>query len=92
MQGHFNGEHEPRSKPKRVTVEEQLQHAADYEAWKAAGDRDGALGDPSKVHGCKRTSILFTLPYWKVSYLIVRTVVIPCHCHLYSMTYVEMKQ
>jgi hypothetical protein len=67
MQGHFNGEHEGHSKPRRVTVDEQLQHAADYETWKAAGNRDRSLRDPSKVHGYKRTSILFSLPYWKVS-------------------------
>jgi hypothetical protein len=38
-----------------------------YDAWKIAGNREGGTGDPSKVHGYKRTSILFTLPYWKVS-------------------------
>jgi hypothetical protein len=67
MQGHFIGQLETRSKPRAVSVEEQLQHAVEYESWRVADNRDGATGDPSKVHGCKRTSILYTLPYWKVS-------------------------
>jgi hypothetical protein len=67
MQGHFNGEAESRAKPRAVLVQEQLQQVAAYEAWRAAGNREGGTGDPSKLNGCKRTSILFTLPYWKVS-------------------------
>ena len=55
------------SKPRAVTVEEQLVHAVEYQAREANGNREGALGDPSKVHGVKRMSILFRLPYWKVS-------------------------
>jgi hypothetical protein len=66
MKGHFNGEMENRTKPQPVSVEEQLRHAIEYEAWKAAGNREGSAGDPSKVHGVKRTSILFRLTYWKV--------------------------
>ena len=58
---------EHRGKPRVVSVEEQLQHAEEYEAWKATGNRDGAPGDPSKVHGVKRKSIFYMLPYWKVS-------------------------
>jgi hypothetical protein len=49
--------------PRRVAVDEQLQHATNYEAWKASGNKDGAPRDPSELHGYKRTSILFTLPY-----------------------------
>jgi hypothetical protein len=67
MQEHFNGELEIRTRPRAISVEEQLQHAVDYEAWKARGNRDSAHGDPSKLHGCKRRSILFALPYWKVT-------------------------
>jgi hypothetical protein len=66
MKDHFNGIMESRPKPKPVSVEEQLQYAAEYEAWKAAGKREGAAGDPSKLHGVKRRSILYKLPYWKV--------------------------
>jgi hypothetical protein len=47
-------------------VEEQLQHAAEYEAWRTAGNTTEAPGNPSKMHGVKRTSILYRLPYWKV--------------------------
>ena len=67
MKDHFNGAQETRSKPPAITMEEQLQHALDCKAWRAAGHRDGTAGDPSKVHGVKRLSILYRLPYWKVS-------------------------
>jgi hypothetical protein len=49
-----------------VTGEEQLHNAAQYQAWRDAGNRPGDPGDPSKVHGVKRTSILNRLPYWEV--------------------------
>jgi hypothetical protein len=67
MQVHFTRARKTCRKPRRVSVEEQLEYVAQYETWRAAGNRDGGTGDPSKVHGCKRTSILYTLPYWKVS-------------------------
>lgn len=67
MKDHFDGLMENRSKPRAVTVEEQMQHALQCEAWKAAGNREGAAGDPSKIFGLKRLSILFRLPYWRVS-------------------------
>jgi hypothetical protein len=63
---HFNREVESRPKPKAVSMEEQLEHAAEYAAWKVAGNTAGAAGDLSKIHGVKRVSILFRLPYWKV--------------------------
>ena len=63
MKDHFNGAQETRPKPLAITVEEQLQHALDCEAWRAAGHKDGAAGDPSKVHGVKRLSSLYRLPY-----------------------------
>jgi hypothetical protein len=74
MKDHFNGHIENRPKPRTVTVEEQIHHALQYEAWKAGGNRVGAVGDPSKIFGLKRLSILFRLPYWKVSVCIFR----PC--------------
>ena len=55
-----------RPRPEVVSAEEQVQHANEYCAWKEAGNREGAPGDPSKVHGVKRVSILNRLPYWKV--------------------------
>jgi hypothetical protein len=66
MKEHFDGNMETRGKPDPVTIEEQLRNAAQYEAWRDPGNRPGALGDPSKLHGVKRTSILNRLPYWEV--------------------------
>ena len=66
MEDHFNGFVENRPKPRTVTVEDQIRHTEEYEAWKAAGSRGSTAGDPSRVHGVKRLSILFRLPYWKV--------------------------
>jgi hypothetical protein len=66
LKDHFNGWIETRGLPARVSVEEQLRYGEKYAAWKATGNRDGAVGDPSKKHGVKRISILYTLPYWKV--------------------------
>jgi hypothetical protein len=63
MKGHFTGAVENHGKPRAVLVEEQLQHATEYKEWREAGNREGTTGDPSKVHGCKRTSILYQLPY-----------------------------
>jgi hypothetical protein len=68
MKVHFDGEVENRQKPRAISIEEQLQYAAEYEAWKAAGNREGGPGDPSKAHNVKRKSILYRLPYWKVSH------------------------
>ena len=73
MVNHFNGNMETRPKPCEVSVEEQVQHAEEYAAWKAAGNREGSQGNPSKVHGVKRLSSLYRLPYWKVS--VVNTLV-----------------
>jgi hypothetical protein len=64
MVDHFNGQVENRDRPNIVSVEDQLTHAAEYEAWKQAGYREGSVGNPSKVHSVKRTSILFRLSYW----------------------------
>jgi hypothetical protein len=67
MKDHFNGEREDGSRPRVVTVADQMQRALEYEAWKTAGNREGSAGDPSKEHGVKRLSILFRLLYWKIS-------------------------
>jgi hypothetical protein len=66
MVDHFNGQVENQDRPNIVSMEDQLTHAAKYKAWKQAGHREGSVGDPSKVHGVKRTSIMFRLSYWKV--------------------------
>jgi hypothetical protein len=68
MKDNFNYEVENRPKPSAITVEEQLRCANEYEAWKQAGNREGVVGDPSKVHRIKRRSILYRLPYWKVQF------------------------
>jgi hypothetical protein len=66
MKCHFNGREETRGKPNVVTVEEQVHRANEYHTWLSAGNKEGGNGDPSKVHGVKRRSILHNLPYWKV--------------------------
>jgi hypothetical protein len=60
---HLNGEVESQLKPKAVSMEEQLEHAAEYAAWKVVGNTAGIASDPLKIHGVKRASILFRLPY-----------------------------
>jgi hypothetical protein len=67
MKDHFDGQMETGPKPREVTVEEQIEHARNCEAWRAAGHKDGGTGDPSKLHGVKRLSSLHRLPYWQVS-------------------------
>jgi hypothetical protein len=59
VKDHFNSQIENRKMPGRVSVEEQVRYGEEYVAWKAAGNRDGGAGDPSKKHGVKRNSILF---------------------------------
>jgi hypothetical protein len=66
MKEYFDGKMEVRDKPVPVTVQEQLRCAAEYQAWRDAGNKAGAAGDPSKVHGVKRINILNRLPYWEV--------------------------
>ena len=66
MKDLFNGREENRGKPNVVNAEEQVQHAIEYKTWLDKGNKEGAVGDPSKVHGVKRKSILHNLPYWKV--------------------------
>lgn len=66
MKDHFNGREEARGKPDGVTAEEQVHRALEYRNWLDEGNREGGVGDPSKVHGVKRRSILHNLPYWKV--------------------------
>jgi hypothetical protein len=64
MKDHFDGKVDDRRKPQRVSAKEQLRYAVEYKSWRDAGNRAGVAGDPSKVHGVKRTSILNRLPYW----------------------------
>lgn len=75
MKDLFNGREENRGKPDVVSAEEQVERANEYKTWLDDGNKEGAVGDPSKVHGVKRKSILHNLPYWKVkpqtSYTII---------------------
>ena len=63
MKDHFNGRIEDRPQLVAMTVEKQISHAAEYLAWKEAGNREGAPKDPSKIHRVKCLSILHTFPY-----------------------------
>jgi hypothetical protein len=66
MKDHFDGRVEVWEKPSAVLVEDQFRRAREYQAWRDAGNRASASGDPSKVHGINRVSILNRLPYWEV--------------------------
>ena len=66
MKCHFNGREETRGKPNVVTAEEQVHRANEYHTWLREGNKERGIGDPSKVYGVKRRSILHNLPYWKV--------------------------
>ena len=67
MKKHFNCEVESHAKPRAISVKKQLQHIVEYEAWKEASSREGAVGDPSKLYGVKKISISYRLSYWKVN-------------------------
>ena len=66
MKDHFNNREEGRGPPRVVTAEEQELRGLQYQDWLGKGNREGSDGDPSKIHGVKRRSILNDLPYWKV--------------------------
>jgi hypothetical protein len=53
------------------TTEEMLSQAATTIAWIDSRFAHGAQGDPSKDHGVKRRSILYDLPYFGVSILLL---------------------
>jgi hypothetical protein len=66
MKDHFNGRIEERGPPTMVTGEEQAQRGGEYQDWLEKGNKEGSVGDPLKLHGVKRRSLLHDLPYWKV--------------------------
>jgi hypothetical protein len=45
---------------------EVLAKVVEYEDWMQNGNQLGSTYDPSKIHGVKRWSILYDLPYFKV--------------------------
>ncbi len=62
---------EYKSRPLMPTIEEILSRAAATTTWVDSGFAHGAQGDPSKDHGVKRRSILYYLPYFGVSILLL---------------------
>jgi hypothetical protein len=63
IKDHFDSQIEKREMPCQVSVEEQVRYSKEYATWKATGNCDGGLGDPSKKHGVKKNNILLRLPY-----------------------------
>jgi hypothetical protein len=53
------------------TTKEILSHVAATTAWIDSRFAHGAQGNPSKDHGVKRRSILYDLPYFGVSILLL---------------------
>ena len=63
----FNGLQEKGVSNSRMTGEDVLQFAQERNSYLASGGRAESPDDPVRKHGVKRLSILFSLPYWKVS-------------------------
>ena len=63
----FNGLLEKGVSNSRMTGEDVLQFAQERNSYLASGGRAEGPDDPVRKHGVKRLSILFSLPYWKVS-------------------------
>ena len=61
----FGMREETRPPPPKVTAAEILRWGHSRECWKRAGEGP-ASSDPARVHGIKRISSLFELPYWQV--------------------------
>jgi hypothetical protein len=53
------------------TTEEILSRTTATTTWIDNGFAHGAQGDPSRDHGVKRRSILYDLPYFEVSILLL---------------------
>ncbi len=69
---HFDNKVEYKSCPLMPTTKEILSRAATTTTtWIDSGFAHGAHGDPSKDHGVKRRSILYDLPYFGVSILLL---------------------
>ena len=48
------------------TANEHVEQARVYQNWVDEGNKEGGVGDPSKMHGVKRRCISHNLLYWKV--------------------------
>ena len=79
----FNGEAKHRPTPgKRTGSQIQADGRMRSEFLRNGGVEDSAA-DPVKLHGVKRASILFALPYWKVCG--VHTLCDACSVHLFTL-------
>jgi hypothetical protein len=64
----FNNHQEWQVAPDRPTGEEILQWGMARSNFIPDGGAENSAGDPVKLHGVKRRSIFFDLPYWKVQF------------------------
>ena len=65
----FNLRQELQLSPQRPTGEEVLRWGLQRSKYLSSGGVENGNDDPVKLHGVKRHSIFFELPYWKVSSL-----------------------
>jgi len=72
----FNNQQEWQLPPARPTGEEVLRWGTQRSNFLRDGGVENSDEDPVKLHGVKRCSIFFLLPYWKVSfsYLIMKII------------------
>ena len=66
----FNGNQEFREAPIRPSGEDVLRMGEERAQYLAQGGRPDGENDPVKLHGVKRVSSLYQLPYWSVSLLL----------------------
>ena len=67
----FNGQQELNSAPIWRSGDLVLQRGRARAEWLRNRGNEDSADDPVKAHGVKRASILFALPYWKVSIIIL---------------------
>ena len=68
----FRGQCEFRTAPPRLTADEVIHHANKRQMWLDSGGVPGSEDDPVHASGIKRLSVLYRLPYWRVSALPCR--------------------
>ena len=62
----FNNFPEWDMSPRRPTGAELLRWGIEREAFLREGGQDNSQDDPVKLHGVKRCSALYELPYWTI--------------------------
>jgi hypothetical protein len=70
----FNGQTEDRSKPSRMSGTQIKNYTKQREAYLHNGGAVDGVNYPCLIHGVKRLSTLYRLPYWKVSHLCLLTI------------------